>query len=599
MCSYKCECGSTGFEGRHCESNIDDCARVQCAHNGTCVDGLNAFRCECHAGFVGQYCQVDIDECASSPCHAAHGTCWQNSVPRPPPSPSSRAESLLHRGLLFSSSSSSMSDTTTSTRSTASNANETSDTHLELLLAFHDDDAITTSEKQLDYSRAAGYWCECAPGYTGAHCELDIDECATGPCGHNGLCVDMLADFKCLCHAGYTGRLCEHNINECELYSPCAQHTRCVDIAPDYQSAAAMNQDIPLDGYRCECDELNALTRALRGNEHVLYSGRNCTLRLDACEHRHGECLHGSACRSTMPPQHIVCLCPPGLTGQLCQHSTLVRMDGTYSITMLGNEEERFQLAFDFRLSPLLAHESMPLLYLQTQAASGDDEPLLAEISIHADHLRVLNSQRRVDVKMPFLMSSSSSSNNNDDDDDRWHSLSVAYESATGTLNVTYALSALRLRVNKLVPLALRRRPQQRPPPPPPIVSSYTIGAYYYSTSADDERRLDASGDFLSGACLRDLRVNGKYALVNDSTLTPAPATALVKYGCQPIDNKCSSASSAAAGGGDNNDGETTVCKHATSCVYKWFAHECGECVAPFFGPMCQYGKYISTFSYY
>lgn len=64
-------------------------------------------------------------------------------------------------------------------------------------------------------------------GYTGTHCEVDIDECVPDPC-HYGTCKDGVATFTCLCQPGYTGHHCETNINEC--YSqPCRHGGTCQD----------------------------------------------------------------------------------------------------------------------------------------------------------------------------------------------------------------------------------------------------------------------------------------------------------------------------------------------------------------------------------
>lgn len=64
-------------------------------------------------------------------------------------------------------------------------------------------------------------------GYTGAHCEVDIDECHPDPC-HYGSCRDGVAAFTCLCQPGYTGHHCETNINECHS-QPCRHGGTCQD----------------------------------------------------------------------------------------------------------------------------------------------------------------------------------------------------------------------------------------------------------------------------------------------------------------------------------------------------------------------------------
>lgn len=69
-------------------------------------------------------------------------------------------------------------------------------------------------------------------GYTGKHCEIDINECYSDPC-HYGTCKDGLASFTCYCHPGYTGRLCETNINEC-LSQPCKNGGTCQDRENSY-----------------------------------------------------------------------------------------------------------------------------------------------------------------------------------------------------------------------------------------------------------------------------------------------------------------------------------------------------------------------------
>ncbi|XP_019616495.1 PREDICTED: sushi, von Willebrand factor type A, EGF and pentraxin domain-containing protein 1-like [Branchiostoma belcheri] len=66
---------------------------------------------------------------------------------------------------------------------------------------------------------AAGCWddfgfytCVCEAGYTGTHCDVNINDCHEGSCKNGGTCVDGVANYTCVCSDGFTGRLCEREI---------------------------------------------------------------------------------------------------------------------------------------------------------------------------------------------------------------------------------------------------------------------------------------------------------------------------------------------------------------------------------------------------
>ena len=64
---YSCIC-KEGFEGQHCQHDINDCNPYPCYNGGKCVDGINWYLCECAPGFAGPDCRLNINECNSNPC---------------------------------------------------------------------------------------------------------------------------------------------------------------------------------------------------------------------------------------------------------------------------------------------------------------------------------------------------------------------------------------------------------------------------------------------------------------------------------------------------------------------------------------------------
>ena len=38
--------------------DIDDCVNHTCRNNGSCVDGVNHFSCNCTVGFTGDHCET-------------------------------------------------------------------------------------------------------------------------------------------------------------------------------------------------------------------------------------------------------------------------------------------------------------------------------------------------------------------------------------------------------------------------------------------------------------------------------------------------------------------------------------------------------------
>uniref|UniRef100_A0A3Q3ICW2 PG-M n=1 Tax=Monopterus albus TaxID=43700 RepID=A0A3Q3ICW2_MONAL len=65
------------------------------------------------------------------------------------------------------------------------------------------------------FMKGAQSICFCAHGYTGQHCETDIDECQSNPCLNGATCEDKVNSFTCLCLPSYAGELCEQDTQVC------------------------------------------------------------------------------------------------------------------------------------------------------------------------------------------------------------------------------------------------------------------------------------------------------------------------------------------------------------------------------------------------
>ena len=64
---YLCKCFE-GFTGKRCDMEIDECGSQPCGY-GNCRDSVNEWFCECFVGFTGQKCTLDINECQPDiPC---------------------------------------------------------------------------------------------------------------------------------------------------------------------------------------------------------------------------------------------------------------------------------------------------------------------------------------------------------------------------------------------------------------------------------------------------------------------------------------------------------------------------------------------------
>uniref|UniRef100_A0A673XR27 Neural EGFL like 1 n=1 Tax=Salmo trutta TaxID=8032 RepID=A0A673XR27_SALTR len=246
----ECECMS-GFASIHGDStyceDIDECA-VQshyCQANTMCVNVPGSHRCDCLPAFirVDDYSCTEHDECASGQSSCDDNAICTNTI----------------RGHLC-----------TCKPGYVGNGS--------ICIAFCEEGCRSGG------TCVSPNTCICPSGFTGRHCETDVDECATqtDTCWNDSVCVNLPGGFDCMCTSGpacsgdclheeglkHNGQEWNLSLDRCSLCSCKDGRTFCRRRECDCVEPEA-------DLFCCpECDSRKS-SQCLHQSGHTLYNSRD------------------------------------------------------------------------------------------------------------------------------------------------------------------------------------------------------------------------------------------------------------------------------------------------------------------------------------